>query len=61
MKRKDLIRYIESHGCEFVREGHSHTVYINPIARTSSTIPRHREINEFLAKKICKDLEISKP
>lgn len=28
MKRKDLIRYLESHGCEFLREG-NHTIYIN--------------------------------
>jgi len=26
-----------------------------------STVPRHREINNFLAQKICKDLEIPKP
>ncbi len=31
------------------------------IAGKTSTIPRHREINDFLAQKICKDLEIPKP
>jgi len=30
MKRADLIRHIESHGCVFVREGAKHTVYRNP-------------------------------
>jgi len=27
----------------------------------ASTVPRHREINEFLAYKICRDLELPKP
>jgi len=27
MKRADLIRHLESHGCLFVREGSNHTVY----------------------------------
>ena len=31
---------------------------INRAKRKSSTVPRHREINDFLARKICKDLEI---
>lgn len=49
MKRIDLIRHIEAGGCTFLREGGRHTVYINPTARKVSTIPRHREINEFMA------------
>jgi hypothetical protein len=31
---------------------------MNVELRRVSTIPRHREIKEFLAKKICRDLEI---
>jgi predicted RNA binding protein YcfA (HicA-like mRNA interferase family) len=61
MKRIDLIRHLEQHGCEFLREGGEHTVYINRAARTSSSVPRHREINEFLARKICDDLQIQRP
>ena len=61
MKRRDLIRHLEHHGCEFLREGGSHTVYVNRHARKTSTIPRHREVFEFLARKICKDLEIPIP
>ncbi len=61
MKRTDLIRYLLDHGCEFLREGGRHTVYINRAAAKSSTVPRHREINEILAKKICKDLEVEPP
>jgi mRNA interferase HicA len=61
MKRIDLIRHLEQQGCEFLREGGEHTVYVNRAARRSSSIPRHREINEFLARKICDDLQIQRP
>jgi len=61
MKRADLIRHLEQRGCTFHREGAKHTVYVNRSKRKSSTIPRHREINEFLARKICRDLEVVEP
>jgi predicted RNA binding protein YcfA (HicA-like mRNA interferase family) len=61
MKRKDLIRYLEAHGCEFLREGGNHTVYVNRAAQKSSAVPRHREINDFLARKICRDLQVPEP
>ncbi len=61
MKRQDLIRHLEKHGCEFLREGRSHMVYVNRRARKSSTVPRHREVFEFTARKICKDLDIPSP
>jgi len=61
MKRRDLIRHIERNGCELLREGGNHSVYVNRAKRKSTTVPRHREINEFLAKKICQDLEIPRP
>ena len=58
MKRRNLIRHLESHGCEYLREGSNHTVYVNRSAQKSSAIPRHREINDFLARKICRDLQV---
>ncbi|MBZ0168169.1 YcfA-like protein [Candidatus Methylomirabilis lanthanidiphila] len=61
MKRRDLIRYLEIYGCEFLREGGNHTVYVNRVAQKASVVPRHREINEFLARKICRDLQIPEP
>ncbi len=61
MKRTDLVRHLEAHGCRLLREGGSHSVYFNPTVRKTSTVPRHREINEFLARKICRDLEIPAP
>jgi len=58
MKRIDLVRHLESHGCELLREGAKHTLYVNPSNEQTSAIPRHREINDFLARKICRDLGI---
>jgi len=61
MKRRDLIHHLEMQGCEFLREGGNHTVYVNRALKKTSTIPRHNEINDFLAYKICKDLGVPKP
>jgi len=40
MKRRDLIRHLEKQGCEFLREGGNHTVYVNRKAQKTSTVPR---------------------
>lgn len=61
MKRIDLIRHLERLGCRLLREGANHSVYVNPGTRRTSTVPRHREVNEFLARKICRDLEVPEP
>jgi predicted RNA binding protein YcfA (HicA-like mRNA interferase family) len=61
MKRTDLLRHLESHGCEFLREGGNHTIYVNRAVLASSAVPRHREINDFLARKICRDLQVPEP
>jgi mRNA interferase HicA len=36
-------------------------MYVNPRARKVSAVPRHREVNEYLARKICHDLEVPDP
>jgi predicted RNA binding protein YcfA (HicA-like mRNA interferase family) len=61
VKRRDLIRHLEAHGCELLREGGNHSVYVNRRVRKTSTVPRHREVNEFLARKICRDLDVPEP
>jgi predicted RNA binding protein YcfA (HicA-like mRNA interferase family) len=61
MKRLALIRHLERNGCELLREGAKHTVYLNRAKSKTSTVPRHREIGEFLARKICRDLEVAEP
>lgn len=49
MKRVDVISHLERHGVQFLCEGGNRT------AGKTSIVPRHREINDFLAHKICKD------
>jgi predicted RNA binding protein YcfA (HicA-like mRNA interferase family) len=61
VKRTDLIGHLEQHGCEFHRQGGNHTIYVNRKPRRSSAVPRHREVNDFLARKICDDLQIPRP
>ena len=52
MKQKDLIRLLEKNGWWRVREGANHIIYTN--GKESETVPRHRELNELLAKAIIK-------
>lgn len=61
MKRADLVRHFREEGCELLREGGSHSVFVNRAVGKSTTVPRHREINDFLARKICRDLDIAEP
>jgi mRNA interferase HicA len=61
VKRVDLLRHLEAHGCVLLREGGNHSVYVNRTARKTSTVPRHREVNDHLVRKICRDLEIPAP
>jgi mRNA interferase HicA len=58
MKRGDLLRHLQECGCEFIREGSRHSWWWNPDKNRRSAIPRHQEIDDILAKKICKDLGI---
>ncbi|KHG43145.1 MAG: type II toxin-antitoxin system HicA family toxin [Nostocales cyanobacterium LacPavin_0920_SED1_MAG_38_18] len=59
MKRRDLIKELEEIGCIFIRHGGNHDWYQNPLTKVSQPIPRHREINDNLAKHILKMLQNS--
>ena len=61
MKLQDLIRHLQTHGCYLLRDRGKHSVYVNPANNRTSAVPRHREINDFLARKICRDLGIPEP
>jgi predicted RNA binding protein YcfA (HicA-like mRNA interferase family) len=56
MKREDLIKKITELGCVLVRHGGKHDWYANHETGTMQAVPRHREINEHLAKAIIKAL-----
>jgi predicted RNA binding protein YcfA (HicA-like mRNA interferase family) len=61
LKRVDLLRWLRAAGCVLLREGGNHSLYMNPRNSLVTTVPRHREINDFLTRKICRDLEIEEP
>jgi mRNA interferase HicA len=52
VKRRDLIKKLEERGCVLIRHGSKHDWYCNPNTGVSQPVPRHREINEYLAKHI---------
>ena len=56
MKHRDLVKKLESSGCQLLRHGANHDIYHNPQTGKSQPVPRHREINEILARKIIRDL-----
>jgi len=56
MKRRELIKRLEALGCTLVRHGGNHDWYQNPSTKICQPVPRHREINEKLAKHILKML-----
>jgi mRNA interferase HicA len=56
MKRKDLLRIIESKGCYLLRHGARHDVFVNPANGRKQPVPRHVEVDENLAKHIQKFL-----
>ena len=60
MKRAKLLAYLARHGCHMVREGGRHSIYANPVIGKTTSIPRHSEIPDDLAGKICKDLRLRK-
>jgi mRNA interferase HicA len=61
MKRRDLLKHLTNCGCQFVREGSEHSIWENPKTKQRSSIPRHSEINDFTASRMCKALGIPKP
>jgi mRNA interferase HicA len=58
MKRLVLIKHLRKHRCLLLREGANHSWWINPDKNLRSAVPRHSEIKDLLAKKICNDLGI---
>jgi mRNA interferase HicA len=60
MKRQVLIKYLQEKNCVLLREGGNHSWWINQNKNLRSAVPRHSEISNILANKICKDLGIER-
>jgi mRNA interferase HicA len=58
MKRRELLRHLRSHGCRLLREGARHLWWHNPTLNKRSAVPRHNDIDDDLAGKMCRDLGI---
>ena len=56
MKKNQLLKHLKKHGAFLLREGSKHTIFQKGQLKTQ--IPRHNEIVDELARKICKDLGI---
>ena len=61
MRRRDLLQHLRQQGCRFVREGSQHSIWENPAAGRRTSIPRHREIPDYTATRICVQLGIAVP
>jgi len=61
MKTANFLRHLKENNCNLIREGGNHSIFQNGSNKNISSVPRHREIKNFLVKKICKDLDISPP
>jgi predicted RNA binding protein YcfA (HicA-like mRNA interferase family) len=61
MKRRDFVSHLAEHDCHLLREGSRHSVFLNQKNGKVTTVPRHSEIKNSLARKICKDLDVPPP
>ena len=61
MKRVDLLKHLRAHGCRLLREGRGHSVWVNPATQRQSAIPRHREVDDYTARAICRQLDVPPP
>ena len=58
MKRHALLKHLRMHGCYLKREGGNHSLWCNPQTGQVEAVPRHTEIPNLLAKKICHGLTV---
>ena len=59
MKRGVLLRHLRRNGCVLKREGRSHSLWMNPQTGAVEAVPRHVEIPDMLAQKICRGLSVT--
>jgi hypothetical protein len=59
MKRTALLKHLRRHGCVLKREGRAHSLWTNPQTGATEAVPRHVEVPDRLARKICRGLSVS--
>jgi len=59
MKRSTLLKHLRKKGCYLKREGREHSLWCNPHTGEVEAIPRHMEIPNKLARKICRGLSVT--
>jgi mRNA interferase HicA len=52
LKQRELVKKLENAGFVFERHGNNHDIYVRGIEKEE--VPRHKEIDERLAKAIIK-------
>ena len=58
MKRSTLLQHLRKYGCYLKREGQSHSLWCNQETGAIEAVPRHSEISNVLAHKICRNLSV---
>jgi mRNA interferase HicA len=58
VKRGTLLRHLRRHGCYLKREGKEHSLWSNPATGGVAAVPRHTEIPNRLADRICGQLSV---
>lgn len=58
MRLNALLRHLRRHGCQLLREGGSHSIWFNPETGGRDAVPRHSEIDDTVARRICRTLSI---
>lgn len=61
MKRGSFLKHLRRQGCFLKREGSRHSLWTNPSNGKLEAVPRHAEIKNGLARKICRGLGVPDP
>jgi predicted RNA binding protein YcfA (HicA-like mRNA interferase family) len=61
LKRRALERHLRACGCEPLREGANHAIWVHPQHDLRAPVPRHGEIPIGTARAICRQLSIPAP
>jgi predicted RNA binding protein YcfA (HicA-like mRNA interferase family) len=58
MERNALLKRLRRHGWVLKREGRSHSLWTNAQTGETEAVPRHTELPDILAQKICRGLSV---